>query len=153
MARLLSRCVHTSSVHSWIETVNVGSYNKISRLRPHQSRKGPHPGELLLLSAMLFYTQGISAVSPPLSTGCQSGMVGGDCEHASPLSTVKGRLCNPAQPIWESSGFMLVQVLALYPSPVPVCIPGQISLTFLALHLPTYLSVRHFNLGMEVRRS
>lgn len=28
MARLLSRCVHTSSVHSWIETVNVGSYKQ-----------------------------------------------------------------------------------------------------------------------------
>ena len=113
-ARLLSRCVSVRAP-SWIETINVGSYKQ--NLTPRDlisPGRGPHPGASCCCRPCSS-TQGISAVSPPRSTGA----VGGDCEHARPplfrffffFKTVKGRLCNPAEPALESSGFMLVQSL------------------------------------------
>ena len=67
-ARLLSRCVSVRAP-SWIETVNVGSY--IQNLTPRDlisPGRGPHPGASCCCRPCSS-TQGISAVSPPRSTG------------------------------------------------------------------------------------
>ncbi len=144
----------SSSVLSWIETVNEGSSNKISCLRSSLVQGGSRPGwaaadchaplhkasQLFhhLLHRLLVRSGWRRQWACTFSFQCK-----GKAMQSSQADTGELQLC-------------VSLVLALCPSPVPVCIPGQVSLTSLAsplLTLPPYLSVRHLNLGMDWRRA
>ena len=121
--------MNTSSALSWIETVNVGSSRQ--HLTPQASLV--QEGSTSRWAAIVHHcssTRGLSDVSPPRSTGWWEETVS---IAWIPFSRKKGRLRYPALPILERSGFHVSPVLALYPSPDPVWIPDQVSLTSSAL--------------------
>lgn len=135
MARLASRCVHTSSDLSRTETVNVGSCNKISHLRFCNSRRGPHLGRLQLFA-------------PPRKQGVSARFLCFVSQADSQASCCQTTIA-------ECSSVMLVQSL-------PCTFPVQSQLLFLvntlrtsmSFHcsLPLYQSVRHLNMGTEGQR-
>lgn len=134
MARLLSRCVSVRAP-SWIETVNVGSYKQNLTPRDLISPRRVHIRGELLLSAMLLYTRHLKLFHRLVPQARWEETVSMPVPFL--FFFFQNHKGKAVQSSWASIGELRLYVspvLALYPSPVQVCISGQVSLTSLAFH-------------------